>query len=51
LSLHVAWQKAFIDSLSRMIALNAFDVILATHSPAIVAKHFDLAVELAPVDA
>ena len=51
LSLHVAWQKEFIESLSRIISLNAFDVILATHSPAIVAMHFDLAVELGPVDA
>lgn len=50
LSLHVAWQKTFIESLSKIIALNAFDVLLATHSPAIVARHFDLAVELAPVD-
>jgi predicted ATP-binding protein involved in virulence len=50
LSLHVAWQKSFIDSLRRIIALNAFDVLLATHSPAVVAKHFDLAVELGPVD-
>jgi ABC-type transport system involved in cytochrome c biogenesis ATPase subunit len=51
LSLHVAWQRRFIESLSKIISLNAFDVILATHSPAIVARHFDLAVELAPVDA
>lgn len=50
LSLHVAWQKTFIDSLKRMIALNAFDVVLATHSPAVVARHFSLAVELGPVD-
>ena len=50
LSLHVAWQKSFIDSLSKIISLNAFDVLLATHSPALVAKHFDLAVELGPVD-
>jgi predicted ATP-binding protein involved in virulence len=50
LSLHVAWQKTFIESLQRIIALNAFDVLLATHSPAVVAKHFGLAVELGPVD-
>lgn len=50
LSLHVAWQKTFIESLSKIIALNAFDVLLATHSPALVAKNFDLAVELGPVD-
>jgi predicted ATPase len=50
LSLHVAWQKTFIESLRRIIALNGFDVILATHAPALVAKHLSLAVELGPVD-
>ncbi|MCK1386879.1 AAA family ATPase [Bradyrhizobium sp. 21] len=50
LSLHVAWQKSFIESLKRIIELNAFDVLLATHSPAVVAKHFSLTVELGPVD-
>lgn len=50
LSLHIAWQKAFIESLQRIIALNSFDVLLATHSPAVVARHFDLVVELGPVD-
>jgi predicted ATP-dependent endonuclease of OLD family len=50
LSLHVAWQKTFIESLTRIIALNAFDVLLATHSPAVVARHLNLAVELGPVD-
>ena len=50
LSLHVAWQKTIIDSLKRIIALNAFDVLLATHSPAVVARHFSLAIELGRVD-
>ncbi|MDR3564456.1 MAG: AAA family ATPase [Negativicutes bacterium] len=50
LSLHVSWQRSFIDSLSKIIALNPFDILLATHSPSILAKHFDLSVELAPVD-
>ena len=50
LSLHVSWQKRFIESLMRIIALNTFDVLLATHSPAVVAKHFNLTVELGPVD-
>ncbi|MGY8634287.1 AAA family ATPase [Bradyrhizobium sp. 14AA] len=50
LSLHVAWQKTIIESLKRIIALNAFDVMLATHSPAVVARHFSLAVELGPVE-
>ena len=46
LSLHVSWQKTFIESLERMIALNGFDVVIATHSPPLVAKHFDLTTEL-----
>jgi ABC-type iron transport system FetAB ATPase subunit len=50
LSLHVTWQKTIIESLQRIIALNAFDVLLATHSPAVVARHFNLSVELGPVD-
>ena len=50
LSLHVAWQKTFIESLSRIIELNAFDVLLATHSPALVARHFGLTVGLGAVD-
>lgn len=50
LSLHVTWQKTIIASLQKIIALNAFDVLLATHSPAVVAKHFNLSVELGPVD-
>lgn len=50
LSLHVTWQKSFIDSLKRMIRLNKFDVVLATHSPPLVARHYGLTVELGPVD-
>jgi energy-coupling factor transporter ATP-binding protein EcfA2 len=50
LSLHVAWQKRIIESLTRIIELNGFDVLLATHSPAVVARHFNLTVELGPVD-
>jgi predicted ATP-binding protein involved in virulence len=50
LSLHVTWQKTFIESLLRIIGLNAFDVVLATHSPAVVARHLPLVVELGPVD-
>jgi energy-coupling factor transporter ATP-binding protein EcfA2 len=50
LSLHVAWQKTFIESLKRIIALNTFDVLIATHSPAVVARHFSLVVELGSID-
>ena len=45
LSLHVAWQKKFIADLNRIIALNQFDVILATHSPPLVSRWTDLVVD------
>jgi ABC-type hemin transport system ATPase subunit len=51
LSLHVAWQKKFISDLQRIIALNQFDVILATHSPQLIGRWTDLVVELGEVDA
>jgi ABC-type lipoprotein export system ATPase subunit len=50
LSLHVAWQKKFVSDLNRIIELNQFDVILATHSPQLVSRWNDLVVELGEVD-
>lgn len=50
LSLHVAWQKQFIPDLQRIIDLNAFDVLLATHSPQLIGKWEDLVVELGDVE-
>ncbi len=50
LSLHVAWQKKFISDLNRIIELNQFDVILATHSPQLISRWTDLVVELGQVD-
>ena len=46
LSLHVAWQRSFVDDLLKIIDANPFDAILATHSPVLIGHHFDLAVEL-----
>lgn len=51
LSLHVAWQKKFIPDLQRIIELNKFDVLLATHSPQLIGHWEDLVVELGDVDA
>ncbi len=51
LSLHVAWQKKFISDLQRIILLNGFDVLLATHSPQLIGRWTDLVVELGDVDA
>jgi predicted ATPase len=46
ISLHISWQNEFIDDLSRVVKLCGFDVLLATHSPDIIGKHWDLTVEL-----
>ena len=46
LSLHVSWQKNFLDDLSKIVALSEFDVVLATHSPYIVGDHSDLMIPL-----
>lgn len=49
LSLHVAWQKNFIGDLMKIIDLNKFDVILATHSPQLIGRWNNLVVELGDV--
>jgi predicted ATP-binding protein involved in virulence len=46
LSLHVAWQEAFLKDLLTMASLGQFDVVLATHSPQIIGDRWDLTVEL-----
>lgn len=50
ISLHVAWQKKFIADLLKIIELNKFDVVLATHSPQLIGRWVDLVVELGDVD-
>lgn len=50
LSLHVSWQRRFIPDLLRIIKLNNFDVILATHSPQLIAEWPEMIVELGEVD-
>lgn len=42
LSLHVSWQRSFLDDLLEVIKLAHFDVLLATHSPYIVGERSDL---------
>lgn len=42
LSLHVSWQRSFLDDLLEVIKVAHFDVLLATHSPYIVGERNDL---------
>lgn len=46
LSMHLVWQKVFIDSLKKIINLNPMDIVLATHSPFLVSAHEELVSEL-----
>lgn len=47
LSLHVSWQKGFLDDILEIIRVAQFDVLMATHSPYIVGDRSDLMVVLA----
>lgn len=45
-SLHISWQNSFIKDLKEITKLNNLDVVIATHSPDIIANNWDLKVEL-----
>lgn len=46
ISLHITWQKKFMDDLLRIINYKGFNVIVATHSPQIINNHWDRQVDL-----
>lgn len=46
LSMHIEWQKKFVKALTKIVDLTPFDVIIATHSPAIINGRLDLMVGL-----
>lgn len=46
ISLHVAWQKEFLNDLQEIIKLQNMPVIIATHSPQIIDGNWDLTVDL-----
>ncbi|MGZ4957039.1 MAG: AAA family ATPase [Methylobacter sp.] len=46
LSLHVVWQKQFLDDLFKIIELQKINIVVATHSPQIINNHWDLTVDL-----
>lgn len=47
ISLHVAWQKQFLDDWKKITQLHDMKIIVATHSPQIIDGQWDLTVELA----
>lgn len=48
ISLHVSWQKSFVDDLLEIMKLRKMQVIIATHSPDIVNGHWNLVHTLNP---
>ncbi len=46
ISLHVAWQRDFLDNIFKINQLQKNNVIIATHSPSIIAYNRDIAYDL-----
>lgn len=46
ISLHITWQKKFMDDLLRIIEYKKFNVIVATHSPQIINNHWERQIDL-----
>lgn len=46
ISLHISWQKEFLDDLLRIIKIQNFQVLIATHSPSIINDRWDLVYNL-----
>jgi len=47
ISLHVAWQQTFLESLKKIQKINKYEkVLIATHSPSVVSKNWSLTYDL-----
>lgn len=46
ISLHIIWQKKFMNDLIKVIKYKKIDVIVATHSPQIISNHWEQQVDL-----
>jgi len=42
ISLHVDWQERFIDSIAKVASVSPQQYLIATHSPSVVGRHYDL---------
>ncbi len=46
ISLHISWQKKFMDDLLKVAEDNNIQIIVATHSPQIINNHWDIQIDL-----
>lgn len=51
ISLHVAWQKEFLNDLTNIIAIQQMPIVIATHSPQIIDSRWELTTDLEGDDA
>jgi len=51
ISLHITWQKEFLNDLLRIIQIQNIQVLIATHSPSIINDRWDLVYNLEKIDA
>lgn len=42
ISLNVSWQRDFLDDLKKIVEINKFSILIATHSPQIINDNWDL---------
>jgi len=45
-SLHISWQNCFIEDVTEIAGLNNLEIVIATHSPDIIANNWNMKVEL-----
>ena len=50
ISLHVTWQKEFLNDLLKIVKIQNFQVLIATHSPSIINDRWDLVYNLEKED-
>lgn len=46
ISLHISWQKKFMDDLLKVAEDNNIQIIVATHSPQIINNHWEIQIDL-----
>ncbi|MCR5600402.1 MAG: AAA family ATPase [Ruminococcus sp.] len=46
ISLHISWQKKFMDDLLKVAEDNNIQIVVATHSPQIINNHWDIQIDL-----
>lgn len=49
ISLHITWQKRFMDDLMKIIKYKNMNVIVATHSPQIINNHWENQIDLGEI--